>query len=118
MTKRKLGPPKPKGAKKGEVRNPKGRPKGKANRVTTDARKAITLFIEGNVDQLDLWLKKIARTNPKGAFECFMSVVEYHIPKLNRTALVGEEDKPIGVLIIDNIPRPENPAAKKRSTDD
>ena len=62
-----------------------GRPKGTPNRATTDARYAIASFVDGNAERLTGWLDAIADDNPKAAFDCFMSVVEYHIPKLART---------------------------------
>lgn len=62
-----------------------GRPKGVPNKSTTQAREAIAMFVEGNVDRLTGWLDQIAETSPKDAFDRFMSVVEYHIPKLART---------------------------------
>jgi hypothetical protein len=49
------------------------------------AREAIAMFVEGNVDRLNGWLDDIAADSPKDAFDRFMSVVEYHIPKLQRT---------------------------------
>lgn len=64
---------------------PNGRPKGVPNKSTTQAREAIAMFVEGNVDRLNGWLDAIAADNPKDAFDRFMSVVEYHIPKLART---------------------------------
>lgn len=62
-----------------------GRPKGQPNKSTIQAREAIAMFVEGNVDRLNGWLDAIAAENPKDAFDRFMSVVEYHIPKLART---------------------------------
>lgn len=74
---------------KGSVPNPNGRPKGIPNKATMMAREAIADFVDGNADRLTGWLDQIAVDNPKAAFECFMSVVEYHIPKLQRTELKG-----------------------------
>jgi len=71
--------------RKGQTGNPNGRPKGVANKATTQAREAIALFVEGNVDRLNGWLDAIAEDNPKDAFDRFMSVVEYHVPKLQRS---------------------------------
>ena len=78
---------------KGKIPNPAGRPKGKPNRATTDGRYAIAAFVDGNVDRLNGWLDQIAERDPKDAFNCFMSVVEYHIPKLARTELAPPEGK-------------------------
>lgn len=70
---------------KGGKQDGAGRPKGVPNKATTQAREAIALFVEGNVDRLNGWLEEIATDSPKDAFDRFMSVVEYHIPKLQRT---------------------------------
>lgn len=61
-----------------------GRPAGTPNKATAQAREAIAAFVEGNVDRLNGWLDAIAQDSPKAAFDCFMDVVEYHIPKLAR----------------------------------
>ena len=62
-----------------------GRPKGLPNKSTINARAAIADFVEGNVDRLTGWLDQIAEDDPKEAFNCFMSVVEFHVPKLLRS---------------------------------
>jgi len=72
---------------KGGKQEGAGRPKGVANKATTQAREAIAMFVEGNVDRLNGWLEEIAADSPKDAFDRFMSVVEYHIPKLARTEM-------------------------------
>lgn len=73
-----------------------GRPKGLPNKATTRAREAIARFVDGNVDRLQGWLDAIANEEgPKVAWECFMDVMEYHVPKLARTELTGEDGGPI-----------------------
>jgi hypothetical protein len=81
---------------KGKTNNPNGRPAGVANKATQSAREAIASFVEGNVERLNGWLDAIAAENPKQAFECFMDVVEYHIPKLARTEqqMLDKDGKP------------------------
>jgi hypothetical protein len=69
--------------------NPKGagRPAGSPNKSTALAREAIAKFVDGNADKLQQWLDEIAmneKLGPKVAFDCFMQVAEYHVPKLSR----------------------------------
>lgn len=109
-------------ASKGNNYNPNGRPKGTANKATSDARAAIAEFVEGNVDRLTAWLDQIAQgvplknkegaelyskdddtlrykvpPDPQGAFDSLMSVVEYHIPKLARSELTGKDGKDLNL---------------------
>ena len=70
--------------KKGEKRPNQGK-RGPSN-ATKNAREAIASFVEGNLDRLNGWLDRIEEDDgPKAAWQCFMDVVEYHIPKLART---------------------------------
>jgi hypothetical protein len=93
-----------------------GRPLGSPNKATTDARQAIASFVDGNAHRLTEWLDKVAdgvkvievdadsgepieryvvAPNPAKAFDLFQSVVEYHIPKLARMEVAGDDTKPI-----------------------
>lgn len=83
----------------GGKRDGAGRPKGIANKATQDARAAIAEFVDGNADRLVGWLDLIAQDDPKEAFKCFMSVVEYHIPKLARTDNTNTHQNPDGTGI-------------------
>jgi hypothetical protein len=95
-----------------------GRPAGSPNKVTADARQAIASFVDGNAYRLTEWLDQVANgvkvleidgdqqvekyivpPNPAKAFDMFQSVVEYHVPKLARMEISGDDDKP---LVIEN----------------
>jgi len=80
---------------KGQSGNTNGRPAGTSNKATAQAREAIALFVDSNADRLTGWLDKIAMRDPDAAFKAFMSVVEYHIPKLQRAEHVGDKENPI-----------------------
>ena len=83
---------------KQQTNNPKGRPAGSPNKSTAMAREAIARFVDGNSHKLQQWLDEIAMSEkhgPKVAFDCFMQVAEYHVPKLARVEQVGDTDKPI-----------------------
>ena len=79
-----------------------GRAVGTPNKSTAKAREAIAAFVDGNAHLLQTWLEEIAtdeRYGPKTAFECFMAVAEYHVPKLARTEHTGANDGPIELVI-------------------
>lgn len=83
----------------GGKREGAGRPKGVANKATQNAREAIAGFVDGNADRLVGWLDQVAEEDPKEAFKCFMSVVEYHIPKLARVDNTNTHQNPDGTGI-------------------
>ena len=68
---------------------------GKPNKSTQTAREAIAKFVDGNADRLAGWLDEIAADNPQRAFDAFMSVVEYHVPKLARTEVTGKDGEAV-----------------------
>ena len=75
-----------------------GRVAGVPNKSTALAREAIARFVDGNSHMLQKWLDEIAmneKLGPKVAFDCFMQVAEYHVPKLARTEHTGDETKPV-----------------------
>ena len=98
--------------KKGEIKPNQG--KRGPSKTTKLAREAIASFVDGNAEKLQQWLDGIAedpKHGPKAAFDCFMSVVEYHIPKLARTEHAGDKDNPvhqrIEMVIVDPNPGSE-----------
>jgi hypothetical protein len=79
-----------------------GRALGTPNKSTAKAREAIAAFVDGNAHQLQTWLEQIAkdeRYGPKTAFECFMAVAEYHVPKRARQEHVGADNGPIELVV-------------------
>lgn len=79
-----------------------GRVAGTPNKSTAKAREAIAAFVDGNAHQLQSWLEQIAmddKYGPKTAFDCFMAVAEYHVPKLARQEHVGADNGPIELVV-------------------
>jgi len=91
-----------------------GRQAGTPNRATSEARQAIAAFVDGNVNRLSEWLDTVAngipkidpetgattedyvvRPNPAKAFELYQSLLEFHVPKLTRMQVSGQEDNPV-----------------------
>lgn len=97
---------------KQQTNNPKGRPAGSPNKSTSMAREAIARFVDGNTDKMQGWLESVANgvqdeetgkwlvpPNPEKAFAMLQSVVEYHVPKLARQELVGDEKAPVKIQV-------------------
>jgi hypothetical protein len=86
-----------------QPRNMGGRPKGSPNRATADVRAAIAVFAEGNAHKLQEWLDRVAegsegvRPDPAKAADLYLRVIEYHIPKLARTEVTGQDGGPVEV---------------------
>lgn len=98
--------------------NPSGRPVGAVGKSTADARAAIAAFVDANAERLNGLLDRIAKDDPKAAFDAIMAVCEYHIPKLARKEHVGDKDNPIEHRVIvqsdqDIIKRYENKTPEK-----
>lgn len=69
-----------------------GRAPGVPNAATANAREAIARFVDANVPRLQQWLDEIAETKgPEAAYRCVLDLIEYHVPKLQRTELTGKE---------------------------
>ena len=86
-----------------QAENNRGRPKGSPNRATADVRAAIAVFAEGNAHKLQDWLDRIAdgsdgvRPDPAKAADLYLRAIEYHIPKLARTEVTGQDGGPVEV---------------------
>ena len=77
-----------------------GSRKGIPNKSTAQAREAIALFVDGNADRLQGWLDQIAEDKgPQAAFDCFTSLLEYHVPKLARHEHTGNNGDKIKVEV-------------------
>ena len=96
-------------------KNKGGRPAGSPNKATVEARQAIASFVDGNAHRLTEWLDQVAEgvkvleqdadgntiekyvvpPNPAKAFDMFQSVVEYHVPKLARMEVAGDQKAPL-----------------------
>lgn len=90
-----------------------GRPKGSPNRATAAVREAIAVFAEGNAHKLQEWLDDVAmgvggnKPDPAKAADLYLRAIEYHIPKLARTEVTGQDGGPVEVSgITINLKKP------------
>ena len=66
-----------------------GRKKGVTNKVTSDVRFAVGEIVKNNADKVQGWLNRVGKTDPAKALDCYTKLLEYHIPKLQRTDLTS-----------------------------
>jgi hypothetical protein len=89
-----------------------GRKPGVPNKATTEAREAVKALIDANLPYLQTWLyntaeglkddetgKYIILPNPGKACDIVQNLVEYAVPKLARTEVVGDEKAPVRMVV-------------------
>lgn len=64
--------------RKGQTNNPKGRPKGSPNKVTTELKAWIQQLIDGNRKKFETDLKKL---DPKDRLLILEKLMQYVVPK-------------------------------------
>lgn len=78
-----------------------GRKKGTPNKATRQAREAIGAFVDGNSHRLQGWLDKIEKEDGAlAAFKAFTDLLEFHVPKLSRAEITGEDGGPVPVQFV------------------
>ena len=77
-----------------------GRQKGTPNKATKKARQAVSDIVEGNAHRIQGWIDHIERDEgPLEAYKAFMQLMEYHVPKLSRAEVTGENGAPLQVTV-------------------
>lgn len=70
---------------RGKTNNPHGRPKGSGNKSTELVRKAVADLLDGYAPRMHEWLDQVAADNPAKALDVIVGLLEYSLPKLQRT---------------------------------
>jgi hypothetical protein len=89
-----------------------GRPAGSPNKATQEAREAVKAILDSNLPYIQSWIqstaegifddqtgKWIVQPNPAKACEIVQNLVEYSVPKLARTEVVGDEKAPQRMVV-------------------
>lgn len=69
------------------------RPVGSKNGVTQDMRNTVRMLVTKKLPEMEKWIDKIE--DPKEKLKGIVSLMDYCMPKLQRTELVGDPDKPL-----------------------
>ena len=89
-----------------------GRNPGVPNKATQEAREAVKAILDSNLPFIQSWIqqtadgimddqtgKYIVQPNPAKACEIVQNLVEYSVPKLARTEVVGDEKAPQRMVV-------------------
>jgi hypothetical protein len=82
-----------------------GSRKGIPNRATRGVREMIAKVAEENAQSFEDWLHDIAvgastgKPDPAKAAELYLKAIEYHIPKLARTEVAGDQNQPMQMVV-------------------
>ena len=78
----------------------KGRPKGKLNRSTEQAKLTLARIADEGLDNLKKDLQKIRQKDPVRAAELYLKILEYIIPKQQRVEVKGEIEQKIQQITV------------------
>ena len=92
--------------------NRAGRKPGVPNKATQEAREAVKAILDSNLPFIQSWIQQtaegimddqtgkfIVQPNPAKACEIVQNLVEYSVPKLARTEVVGDEKAPQRMVV-------------------
>jgi hypothetical protein len=89
------------GFEKGDKRiNRAGRPIGALNRSTEMIKLSVARAVDNTLSTLTKDLEEIKKKDPQAAIELAFKLLEYTIPKLNRTELKAEVEQKIQQITV------------------
>jgi len=84
------------GFQKGNT-NSQGRPKGSKNKATGELREFVNDFIKENTDKIQ---NDFDSLDPKERIDTLIKLLEYSLPKLNRTELSTDSEREENKVVI------------------
>ena len=83
----------------------RGRPAGSVNKATKAFRDTVNDLLQANSENVALWLSQVANgvggkePAPEKALDLLAKLAEYAAPKLARTEIAGDQEKPLKTII-------------------
>ena len=84
---------------KGQSGNPSGRAKGAKDKVKADTKEAFQSLVEGNLKNVEKWIKEVATENPAKALDIILRMAEFFIPKMKSTDVKLEATETVRQVI-------------------
>lgn len=78
--------------------NRAGRTPGTTNKYTKQVKEAFGLLLEGNLDNLSIWLSQVAADDPKAALDIMLRMSERFVPKLRQTDITSDGEKILNTI--------------------
>ena len=94
---------------KGKSGNPEGRPSGSKDKLNKEIREAFQNLVEGNLENIGIWLTATAEKDPAKALDFLLKLSEFIVPKLKAMDL--KTDMADNVIIV----RPPDFTAEERA---
>ncbi len=80
---------------KGKSGNINGRPAGISNKATSEFKEALNNLLKDCSPKIQEWIDAVASTDPSKALDHLGKLAEYVYPKLTRTTIEGDPNKPL-----------------------
>jgi len=74
-----------------------GSRRGRPNKATADVRAMIATIASRNVEKVERWLSAV--DDPAKRIDLFLRMIEYHIPKLSRAEVSGNDGKALQIIV-------------------
>lgn len=79
---------------KGISGNPEGRPSGAKDKIQSDIKESFQQLVEGNLTNIETWLKEVAAKDPAKAIDLIIRLSEFILPKIKTIDLNANVNTP------------------------
>lgn len=85
----------------GQSGNPAGKKPGTISKDRSVIREKFADFVENHQDEMMDWIREVAKTDKKAAFEMMTRLLPYMIPKKSETDITtgGEQFSPVNIIL-------------------